>query len=71
MVSIPSAIIIFGQVAMGLLGGFWGVLLATPVIAIIMTAVNKLYVEEQQYHKYKFEKHRNTKNTPQRFFLLT
>ncbi|MEO6869941.1 MAG: AI-2E family transporter [Ginsengibacter sp.] len=56
MVSIPPALIIFGQVAMGLLGGFWGVLLATPVVAIIMTVVNKLYVEEQQYHKYKFEK---------------
>jgi predicted PurR-regulated permease PerM len=47
MVSIPPAIIIFGQVAMGLLGGFWGVLLATPVIAIIITLVNKLYVEKQ------------------------
>ena len=56
MVSIPPALIIFGQVAMGLLGGFWGVLLATPVIAIIMTAVNKLYVEEQSHHKYTFEK---------------
>ncbi|MDQ6815105.1 MAG: AI-2E family transporter [Bacteroidota bacterium] len=56
MVSIPPALIIFGQVAMGLLGGFWGVLLATPVIAIIMTLVNKLYVEKQTYHKYKFEK---------------
>jgi predicted PurR-regulated permease PerM len=56
MVSIPPALIIFGQVAMGMVGGFWGVMLATPVIAIIMTAVNKLYVEEQSYHKYKFEK---------------
>ena len=56
MVSIPPALIIFGQVAMGLLGGFWGVLLATPVIAIIMTIVNKLYVDEQSYHKYKVEK---------------
>ncbi len=52
MVSIPPALIIFGQVAMGLLGGFWGVLLATPVIAIIMTVVNKLYVDEQSHHKY-------------------
>ncbi len=56
MVSIPPALIIFGQVAMGLLGGFWGVLLATPVIAIIMTLVNKLYVEKQSHHKYEFEK---------------
>lgn len=56
MVSVPPALIIFGQVAMGLLAGFWGVLLATPVIAIIMTVVNKLYVNEQSYHKYKVEK---------------
>lgn len=56
MVNLPPALIIFGQVAMGMLGGFWGVLLATPVIAIIMTIVNKLYVEEQSHHKYKFEK---------------
>lgn len=55
MVSIPPALIIFGQVAMGLLGGFWGVLLATPVVAIIMTIVNKLYVEQQSYHKYKVQ----------------
>ena len=52
MVSIPPALIIFGQVAMGLLGGFWGVLLATPMLAIIMTLVNKLYVEKQSHHKY-------------------
>ncbi len=56
MVSIPPALIIFGQVAMGLLGGFWGVLLATPVIAIIMTLVNKLYVEKQSHHKYEVKK---------------
>jgi predicted PurR-regulated permease PerM len=48
MVNIPPALIIFGQVAMGLLGGFWGVLLATPIVAIIMTAVDKLYVQEQK-----------------------
>lgn len=52
MVSIPPALIIFGQVAMGILGGFWGVLLATPVIVIIMILVNKLYVEKQAFHKY-------------------
>ena len=47
MISLPPVLIIFGQVAMGLLAGFWGVLLATPVIAILMTVVNKLYVEKQ------------------------
>ncbi len=47
MVNIPPALTIFGQVALGLLGGFWGVLLATPVIAILMMVVNKLYVKQQ------------------------
>ncbi|MEO8415961.1 MAG: AI-2E family transporter [Ginsengibacter sp.] len=56
MVSVPPALIIFGQVAMGLLAGFWGVLLATPVVAIIMTVVNKLYVEKQSRHKYEVKK---------------
>ena len=52
MISIPPALIIIGQVAMGSLGGFWGVLLATPVVAIIMRLINKLYVEKQSHHKY-------------------
>ncbi len=55
MVSLPPALIIFGQVAMGLLGGFWGVLLATPVIAILMTVINNLYVKKQSFHKYDIE----------------
>ena len=47
MVQLPPALVLFGQVALGLLAGFWGILLAAPVIIIIMTAVNKLYVERQ------------------------
>lgn len=48
MVNLPPALIIFGQVAMGLLAGFWGVLLATPVIAILMTVIDHLYVQKQK-----------------------
>ncbi|MEO8794443.1 MAG: AI-2E family transporter [Daejeonella sp.] len=51
MVNIPPALIIFGQVAMGLLGGFWGILLATPVVAIVMTLINKLYIQKQSLNK--------------------
>ncbi len=47
MVSVPPGLLIFGQIGMGALAGFWGVLLATPFVAIIMTLVNKLYVEKQ------------------------
>lgn len=47
MVNIPPAVVIFGQVAMGILCGFWGVLLATPFLAILITVINKVYVERQ------------------------
>lgn len=46
MVNLPPALVVFGQVSMGLVGGFWGVLLASPFVAIIMTVVNKLYVDK-------------------------
>lgn len=52
MVSIPPALTIFTQVAFGALGGFWGVLMATPIVALLIKIVNSLYVEQQSYHKY-------------------
>ena len=55
MINIPPALTIIGQVAFGLLAGFWGVLLAVPVVAILMTVINKLYVKPQAYHKFKTE----------------
>lgn len=51
MVSVPPGLLAFGQVAMGVLAGFWGVLLATPLLAIMMTLINKLYVERQDTNK--------------------
>lgn len=48
MVSVPPALLVFGQVAMGVIAGFWGVLLATPLVAIVMTLVNRLYVEKHE-----------------------
>lgn len=51
MVNIPPALTILGQVAFGMLAGFWGVLLAVPIVAILMTVINRLYVEKQDYHK--------------------
>lgn len=52
MVNMPPALIIISQLAMGTLGGFWGILLATPTVAVLMTVVNELYVKPQSYHKY-------------------
>ena len=48
MVSVPPALLVFGQVAMGVIAGFWGVLLATPLVAIVMALVNRLYVKKQE-----------------------
>ncbi len=47
MANIPPALTIVAQVGMGTLGGFWGVLLATPTIAILMVIVQELYVNRQ------------------------
>jgi predicted PurR-regulated permease PerM len=47
MLSIPPALIIFGQVVMGLMAGFSGACYTTPVVVIIMILVNKLYIERQ------------------------
>jgi predicted PurR-regulated permease PerM len=52
MVSLPPALTIFAQVAFGMLAGFWGVLLATPIVVIILKIVNSLYVDKQENHKY-------------------
>lgn len=55
MINVPPALVIIGQVGMGTLGGFWGVLLAMPVVAILMKIINELYVKPQSHHKYKIE----------------
>lgn len=47
MVNIPPALTIFAQVALGLLVGLWGVVLAVPVIAITKTIVRELYIKNQ------------------------
>jgi predicted PurR-regulated permease PerM len=52
MVNIPPALTIFAQVAFGLLGGVWGVVMATPIVALLIKTVNNLYVEQQPHHKY-------------------
>ncbi len=56
MVSLPPALTIFAQVAFGIVAGFWGVLLATPIVVIVLKVVDRLYVEPQKNHKYALEK---------------
>lgn len=47
MVNVPPALLIFAQVGMGILTGFWGVLLATPLLAIAIVCVDKLYLDKK------------------------
>lgn len=47
MVSLPPAFIIIGQLVMGAVAGYLGVILAMPVVLIILVLVNQLYVKKQ------------------------
>ncbi|HEU5365025.1 MAG TPA: AI-2E family transporter [Hanamia sp.] len=47
MINIPPALSITSQIALGLLVGFWGILLATPVLIILIVLVEELYINKQ------------------------
>ena len=47
LVSIPPALIIIGQLIVGSVTGYLGIILATPVVLIIMVMVKELYVKKQ------------------------
>jgi len=47
LVSIPPAMIIIGQLIVGSLTGYLGIILATPVVLIIMVLVKELYINKQ------------------------
>ncbi len=47
MVSLPPAFIIIGQLVMGAVAGYLGVILAMPVVLIILVLVNNLYIKKQ------------------------
>ncbi|MCB9540153.1 MAG: AI-2E family transporter [Myxococcales bacterium] len=43
---LPPALVLLGQVAMGALAGSLGLILATPLVALTLTGVRMLYVED-------------------------
>ncbi|GAA4455628.1 AI-2E family transporter [Nibrella saemangeumensis] len=45
-VSTPPALLLFGQVLLGLLVGLVGVLFASPLIAVLLVIVNELFVKD-------------------------
>lgn len=48
LVNIPPALIIIAQLLVAPLTGGWGLLLATPLVLIIRTVVQELYIREQE-----------------------
>jgi predicted PurR-regulated permease PerM len=48
MINIAPALSITSQIALGLLVGFWGILLATPVLIILIVLVEELYLNKQK-----------------------
>lgn len=47
LISMPPALLLFGQVLLGILVGIVGILLASPIIAVLIVIVNELYVKDQ------------------------
>lgn len=47
LIQLPPALILIGQLLMGTLMGAMGIILATPIVALIMVVVQELYVKKQ------------------------
>lgn len=43
---LPPAIVILAQVVSGLLFGLWGIMFATPLVAVVILLLRRLYVED-------------------------
>lgn len=50
-VSVPPALLLFGQVLLGILVGLVGVLFASPLIAVLLVIVEELYVKDRLEQK--------------------
>lgn len=46
LINIPPALTILAQLFMGILTGGWGLVLATPLVAIVMVVVEEIYVKK-------------------------
>ena len=51
LIDIPPALIIIAQLLISPLAGGWGLVLATPLMAVIMTLVQELYIRKQDAKK--------------------
>jgi len=48
MINMPPALIIIAQLVMGIFAGILGLVLATPVVAVVIVLVNELYVKNEE-----------------------
>jgi predicted PurR-regulated permease PerM len=46
LISMPPALLLFGQVLLGILVGIMGIFLASPLIAVLIVIVKELYVKD-------------------------
>ena len=46
LINMPAALIIIAQLFMGLLSGAWGLILATPLVAILIIIIEETYVKK-------------------------
>ncbi|QMU27100.1 AI-2E family transporter [Adhaeribacter radiodurans] len=46
LVSMPPALLLFGQVLLGILVGITGILLASPIIAVLLVLIKELYIKD-------------------------
>lgn len=51
IIALPPALVIFSQLIMGLLTGFLGLSLATPLLAAISVIIKKVYIEKNSMRK--------------------
>jgi len=54
-VSMPPALLLFGQVLLGILVGIGGILVASPLIAVLLVVVQELYVKDYLEKKQEWE----------------
>jgi predicted PurR-regulated permease PerM len=48
LINMPPALILIGQLFMGALTGAWGIILATPVVALIIVIIKEVYLKEKK-----------------------
>jgi predicted PurR-regulated permease PerM len=46
LINMPAAIVIIAQLYMGLFSGVWGLILATPIVAIVIVVIQETYVKK-------------------------